>query len=157
MRGRCQGKDGATFAGGSSYPGYAPRSSSGVPNCWPQGGVGSDVSAATKNYSHIERSRFGTSNREPQEYGMNMMGVEVPGSLHSHQIPTLFLGFAIWGPHFSAFTCDPQDRYLSELEACGSYDCRNVVGNLLFSEQLLMIASMCTVISLGILFCFYYS
>ena len=40
----------------------------------------------------------GPQNREPQENDNNIIGLYLPGSLCSHYIPTIFLGFPIWGP-----------------------------------------------------------
>ena len=49
----------------------------------------------------------GTSNREPQEHSRNIIGIRVylPGSSYYCYIPTIFLRFPSWGPHFSPFGC----------------------------------------------------
>ena len=42
---------------------------------------------------------MGTPNREPQEYGRNIIGIYLPGSLYSnYYIPTIFLGFTVGVP-----------------------------------------------------------
>ena len=40
-------------------------------------------------------------NREPQEYSRNMIGLYLPGSLDSYNIPTTFSGFPVLGSLFS--------------------------------------------------------
>ena len=41
---------------------------------------------------------MGTPNREPQEYSKNIIEYKDLSS-----IPTIFLGFPVWGPHFNPF------------------------------------------------------
>ena len=45
----------------------------------------------------IKGSRLGTPNREPQEYGRNMIGTQLPGSLYSKLYPYCILGVPYLG------------------------------------------------------------
>ena len=40
---------------------------------------------------------MGIPNREPQEFSGNIMGIYLPGSLYSYDIPTIFVGFPVLG------------------------------------------------------------
>ena len=40
---------------------------------------------------------MGTPNREPQEYSRSIVGIYLPEPSNSYHIPTIFLGFPVWG------------------------------------------------------------
>ena len=50
---------------------------------------------------------MGTLNSEPQEYGRNIIEYKDPGRymVYSYYIPSIFLGFPVWGSHESLFSC----------------------------------------------------
>ena len=45
--------------------------------------------------SRFKRTLLGTPNRDPQEYSGNILEYKDPG----RYIPTIFLGFPVWGRH----------------------------------------------------------
>ena len=51
---------------------------------------------------------MGTPNREPHEYSRNRIGTYLPGTIIFHYIPTIFLGFLVWGSHESPFSPRPR-------------------------------------------------
>ena len=47
---------------------------------------------------------MGTPNREPNKHIKNIVGIYLPGSLHTYYVPTIFSWFRAWGPHYTPFS-----------------------------------------------------